>query len=102
MSGDVRHDAPVSTSPDLLTVAEVATILRRTPDTIHRWIESGALAAVRVGPAKMIRRDTLDSLLGVASTVADVPSLTEGQIDLVRRAFEAVLAELQAQVRKAR
>jgi excisionase family DNA binding protein len=35
----------------LLTVREVADRLAVHPDTVRRWVDKGAVAAVRVGPA---------------------------------------------------
>jgi excisionase family DNA binding protein len=54
---------------DLLTVAEVARILRVDDTTVRRWVKSGALDAVILPhvherQAYRIRRETLDKLLG--------------------------------------
>lgn len=35
----------------MLTVREVADRLAVHPDTVRRWVDKGAVAAVRVGPA---------------------------------------------------
>lgn len=53
---------------ELLTVAEVARILRVDDTTVRRWVKNGALEAivlphVRDRQAYRIRRDTLDKLL---------------------------------------
>ena len=64
--------APVSTLPmttDLLTVAEVATILRVDGTTIRRWVKAGAMEAVILPhpnerQAYRIKRSTLNTILG--------------------------------------
>jgi excisionase family DNA binding protein len=55
---------------DLLTVAEVADILRVDATTVRRWIKSGALEAISlphnglgVRNAYRIKRETLEALL---------------------------------------
>lgn len=53
---------------DLLTVAEVATILRVDGTTVRRWVKQGTLEAVILPhvndrQAYRIRRDTLDAIL---------------------------------------
>jgi len=46
------------------TVAEAARLLRVSPPTIWRWIESGSLPALRAGKrAIRIRRDDLEQAL---------------------------------------
>lgn len=59
----------MNNQPELLTVREVARILRCDDTTVRRWIKMGALEAVtlphvRERQAYRIRRDTLDKLLG--------------------------------------
>ncbi len=54
---------------DLLTVPEVARILRVDDTTVRRWIKQGALEAValphgRKRQAYRVKKDTLDKLLG--------------------------------------
>ncbi len=49
---------------DYYTVAEAARLLRVSPPTIWRWIESGSLPALRVGKrAIRIRRKDLEQAL---------------------------------------
>lgn len=49
---------------DYLTVREVADHLRVSNQTVYRWIESGQIEAVRVGPkVYRIRQDALDELI---------------------------------------
>ncbi len=59
---------------DLLTVSEVARILRVDDTTVRRWVKQGALEAVilphvRARQAYRIKKETLDTLLGVAEQV---------------------------------
>lgn len=48
---------------ELLTVAEVADLLRVSAMTVYRLIRSGELPAVRVGRNYRVRRRDLDSYL---------------------------------------
>jgi excisionase family DNA binding protein len=87
----------VLTTDDLLTVPEAARLLGKTPETVHRWIASGAVPVVRT-PAgrKMIRRTDLDFLLDIGSPLnADL--LSEAQLDLVRRTLDHALSRLLRQ-----
>ena len=54
---------------DLLTVSEVAQILRVDDTTVRRWVKQGALEAiilphVNERQADRIKRETLNQLLG--------------------------------------
>jgi len=54
---------------DLLTISEVADILRVDDTTVRRWVKQGALEAVVLPHVNerqgyRIRRKTLDALLG--------------------------------------
>ena len=56
---------------DLLTVSEVAKILRVDDTTVRRWVKQGALEAVvlphlNTRQAYRIKRETLDRVLGDA------------------------------------
>lgn len=48
---------------ELLTVAEVADLLRVSTMTVYRLIRGGDLAAVRVGRNYRVRRGDLDAYL---------------------------------------
>lgn len=53
---------------ELLTVSEVARILRVDDTTVRRWIKNGALSAVSLPHAGLrvahrVRKDTLDQVL---------------------------------------
>jgi len=51
------------TNSDLLTPRETARILRISYPTIHRWIKSGKLYAIRVGRQWRIRREDVERIL---------------------------------------
>ena len=58
---------------DLLTVAEVARILRVDGTTVRRWVKQGVLEAVvlphvNTRQAYRIKRETLDRVLGEISS----------------------------------
>ena len=48
---------------ELLTVAEVAELLKLNQQTVRNWIDQGSLPALRVGRRVRIRRSDLDRLL---------------------------------------
>jgi excisionase family DNA binding protein len=57
------------TNSELLTVSEVAKILRVDDTTVRRWVKQGVLEAVVLPHARKrcayrIRRSTLNNLLG--------------------------------------
>ena len=47
----------------LLTVAEVADMLRLNQQTVRNWIDAGSLPAIRVGRRVRIKRSDLDRIL---------------------------------------
>jgi excisionase family DNA binding protein len=49
--------------PDLLTVAEVADMLRVSERTVRTWTQAGTLRAVRIGGRVRYRLATLEALL---------------------------------------
>lgn len=62
------HARPVNQKSDLLTVREVAQLLRVDDTTVRRWVKQGALEAVilpHVNKRQSVRikRETLDALL---------------------------------------
>ncbi len=66
--GGVQHDAePADESLDLLTVAEVAAMLRLSKMTIYRLMDKGRLPALRVGRSFRIPRDSVQALLEESS-----------------------------------
>ena len=62
---------------DLLTVSEVARILRVDDTTVRRWVKQGVLEAVTLPHANSrqsyrIKRETLNRVLGEEQTLAAV------------------------------
>lgn len=53
--------------PDLLTIREVADLLRVSPLTIKRWGKKGKLPAIRINSRgdRRYRKDVVTRLLGV-------------------------------------
>ena len=53
--------------PDLLTISEVANILRVSPLTIKRWGKRGKLPAIRINSRgdRRYRKQVVQKLLGV-------------------------------------
>jgi excisionase family DNA binding protein len=47
----------------LLTVAEVAELLRLNQQTVRNWIDAGSLPAIRVGRRVRIKRSDLNRIL---------------------------------------
>src|SRR5919198_1403048 len=50
--------------PALLTIREVASLLRMKPDTIYRWARSGRLGAVKLGKEWRIPASELEAMIG--------------------------------------
>ena len=53
---------------ELLTVAEVAELLKLNEQTVRRWIRTGRLPAVSLGSRQAgyrVRRSDVDELLGI-------------------------------------
>jgi excisionase family DNA binding protein len=54
---------------ELLTVAEVAAMLKLNPQTIRNWIDRGELPCVRIGPRRVrIKRSDFDQLIQAGYT----------------------------------
>ena len=66
--------------PDLLTVKEVANILRVSPLTIKRWGKRGKLPAIRINSRgdRRYKKEAVLWLLGITqkSTSSDTPPST--------------------------
>lgn len=63
----------LATYPDMLTVGEVAAVLRVHPRSVQRWAQQGRFTVVRAGRTYRIpRADVLRWLLTVSSPV-DTP-----------------------------
>jgi len=64
------HVQPGDAKPSYVTVAEVASQLRVSNMTVYRLVQSGQLAAVRVGRSYRIREDDVDRYLARQYTQA--------------------------------
>ncbi len=60
----------MQTEQRLLTVREVAEVMRVSNMTVYRLIQAGDLAAVRVGKSYRLREDDIDKYLGDRYTEA--------------------------------
>ncbi len=49
--------------PELLTVAQVAELLRLNPQTIRNWIDAGTFPAMHIGRRVRIKQQDLDDLI---------------------------------------
>ena len=56
--------------PGLLTVAEVAVMLRVSEMTIYRLIKAGELRALQIGKSYRLREDDVDAFLAARYTEA--------------------------------
>jgi excisionase family DNA binding protein len=54
----------------LLTVAEVASLMRVSTMTVYRLIKAGDLAAIRVGKSYRIKEDDIDTFIAARYTEA--------------------------------
>jgi excisionase family DNA binding protein len=61
-------------SDELLTVAEVAELLKLNQQTVRNWIDQGSLPAVRVGRRVRIWRSDLERVIEDGSTTAKASS----------------------------
>jgi excisionase family DNA binding protein len=59
--------------PDLLTVPEVAQLLRVSRGTVSRWISDGVLSSVRLGRHRRVSRSQLDGFLARLERDGSVP-----------------------------
>jgi excisionase family DNA binding protein len=66
-------------SENLLTVAEVAELLRLSEQTVRNWIDAGTLGHVRVGRRVGIKQSAVDAILEPASRGLLPPART-GQL----------------------
>jgi len=64
-----QNKVNLSDLPDLLTIKEVASILRVSPLTIKRWGKSGKLPAIRINSRgdRRYRKEVVLRLLGMES-----------------------------------
>jgi len=62
-----QNKVNLSDLPDLLTIKEVASLLRVSPLTIKRWGKSGKLPAIRINSRgdRRYRKEVVLRLLGI-------------------------------------
>jgi len=67
ISNRSTNKVSLSDLPDLLTIREVADLLRVSPLTIKRWGKKGKLPAIRINSRgdRRYRKDVVNRLLGV-------------------------------------
>lgn len=67
MSDSPRTKIALTDLPDLLTIREVAQLLRVSPLTIKRWGKKGKLPAIRINSRgdRRYKKDVVLRLLGV-------------------------------------
>lgn len=53
---------------DLMTVADVARILRLNQQTVYNWVDRGELAALHVGRRVRIRREDFEAMVEAGYT----------------------------------
>ena len=58
MSGDPHGALPANN--EILTIDEVATYLRLTPQTIYKWAQEKRIPAVKLGKEWRFRRSIID------------------------------------------
>lgn len=56
-------EGPRTMADEVLTVQEVAEILRTTPATVYAWCRAGKLPAFKIGQQWRIRRKALDDMM---------------------------------------
>jgi len=64
-----NNKVSLSDLPDLLTIREVAELLRVSPLTIKRWGKKGKLPAIRINSRgdRRYKKEVINRLLGVAT-----------------------------------
>mgnify|MGYP003729802869 FL=1 len=65
-----QNKVNLSDLPDLLTIKEVASILRISPLTVKRWGKSGKLPAIRINSRgdRRYRKEVVLRLLGIETS----------------------------------
>lgn len=61
---------------DLMTTAEVARLVRRTPRTIRNWISQGLLTPLPLPGPRLFRRSDVEQLLGYAGQIQSISTIS--------------------------
>ena len=77
----------------LLTVAEVAEVLKLNPQTVRNWIDQGSLPAFRVGRRVRILRSDLEQFLEASRTPAPKAPLSPPDVEAESSAPPAAPSE---------
>jgi len=92
---------------ELLTVAEVATLLKLNQQTVRNMIDRRELGAVRVGTRRVrVRQSQLDAFLAAGDMARALTPETaggedEGRWQAIRKALDAVVAAVDMEDRDA-
>ena len=89
MDGNMSDD-------ELLTVNEVAELLKLNQQTVRNWIAAGDLPAVRIGRRVRVRASTIEDLVGRRLTRPSTGSRSNAAGDLDREAVADALEEIAA------
>jgi excisionase family DNA binding protein len=73
LGGSAERSALRRTMVLMLTVAQAADRIGRSPETVRRWIRSGKLPAKRVGTRHAIEPRELDQIASEIYPMADLP-----------------------------
>jgi excisionase family DNA binding protein len=82
-SGASADQAMMGVDDDLLTVDDIARILKLNPQTVRNWIDRGELPAIRIGRRVQIRRADFDATVEAGYSGAQqspAPSTPQGTI----------------------
>ena len=84
------------TGDELLTVSEVAQLLKLNQQTIRNWIDAGDLPAVRIGRRIRVQASAIEDLVGRRLAPPAGPPPSGALDDLDRRAIAEALDEMAA------
>ncbi len=57
---------------ELMSVAEAARYVKRTPKTIHNWLRAGLIRASKIQNTVLIYKDSLDGLIEASPYLHDI------------------------------
>ena len=80
--GEKNPDGGERHEEELLTVDEVAALLKINPQTVRNRIDAGELPAVRLGRRVRVQRSVLEDLIGWQHGELDPEALTDSGAEL--------------------